>query len=63
MSSNSDEKSAECQHLPTYGEHWYECSKCGKVLFLYEDKSPEAQAVAEEARRIVDKGFKRGRSP
>jgi hypothetical protein len=33
------------------------------VLFRYEDNAPEAQALAAEARRIVDKWFKRDRDP
>jgi hypothetical protein len=63
MSSTDDKGRGECQHIPTYGEHWYECSKCGKVLFRNEDKSPAAQTVAAEARRIVSEGFTPARHP
>jgi len=55
------EEAACNEHEPTYGEIGYECRNCGKFLFRYVDDRPEAQALAAEARRIVDEGFKRGR--
>jgi hypothetical protein len=50
-------QATKCEHVPTYGELGYECAKCYKFLFSYQNPSPEARAVAREAKRIVDEGF------